>query len=77
VGPVIEAINTQNLHVQMEGWMVDKVHEVLHVMAQLRINLTIFLNAVSWGDPECTVDAKVHSAQTGLMKSQELPSILQ
>jgi hypothetical protein len=77
VGPAIEVINTQNLRVRMEGRMVDKVREVLHVMARLGINLTIFLDAVSWGDPECTADAKVRSARTGLMKSQELPSILQ
>ncbi|KIL55562.1 hypothetical protein M378DRAFT_113742 [Amanita muscaria Koide BX008] len=57
--------------------MVDKVREVLYVMAQLGINLTLFLDAVSWGDPACTSDAKVRSARTGLMKSQELPSILQ
>ena len=76
VGPAIEVINTQLLHERMDGQMVDKVHEVLRVMAQLGINLVLFLDAMSWGNPACIADPKVHSARTGLMKSQELPSIL-
>jgi hypothetical protein len=76
VGPAIEVVNTQLLHERMDGQMVDKVCEVLHVMAQLGINLVLFLDAVSWGNPACIADLKIRSAQTGLMKSQELPSIL-
>ena len=33
VGPAIEVINTQFLHQWLDGQMVDKVHEVLCVMA--------------------------------------------
>ena len=61
---------------QQEVQMVDKVREVLRVMAQLGINLVLFLDAVSWGDPACIADPKVRSARTVLMKSEELPSIL-
>ena len=40
------------------------------------INLTIFLDALSWGDPDCNLD-KIRYAQTGLILSEELPLILQ
>lgn len=79
VGPAIrvEVINTQFLHERLDPeQMVDKVREVLRVMAQLGINLVLFLDALSWGDPACIADPKVCSARTGLMKSRELPSIL-
>jgi hypothetical protein len=63
VGPTIEILaDTQLLCERMEGQVIDKVREVLHVMAKLGINLTLFLDAVSWGDPACIADPKVRAA---------------
>ena len=45
-------------------------------MEDLKINLTIFLDALSWGDVACISNATVRYARTGLMKSEELPLIL-
>ena len=55
---------------------MEKVVKVLDVMADLGINLSIFLDALSWGDATCISDTKVRYARTGLMKSKELPLIL-
>ena len=40
------------------------------------LNLTIFLDALSWGDLDCN-SPKIRYARTGLLLSEELPSILQ
>ena len=40
------------------------------------LNLTIFLDALSWGDLDCN-SPKIRYAHTGLLLSEELPSILQ
>jgi hypothetical protein len=60
----------------MEGSLVEKVVKVLDGMEDLGINLTIFLDALSWGDAACISNATVRYARTGLMKSKELPLIL-
>jgi hypothetical protein len=60
----------------MEGPLVEKIVKVLEVMEDLKINLTIFLDALSWGDVACISNATAHYACTGLMKSEELPLIL-
>ena len=54
----------------MEGPLVKKVVKVLDGMEDLGINLTIFLDAISWGDVACISNASVHYACTGLMKSK-------
>lgn len=56
--------------------MVDKVRKVFDVMDGLGINLTVFLDAVSWGNSECIVDARIRSQRTALMGSRALPLIL-
>ena len=40
------------------------------------LNLTIFLDALGWGDPDCNLP-KIRYARTGLLLSEELPLILQ
>jgi hypothetical protein len=49
VGPAIQYERTQNLRNCMTGRLVDKTQYILEVMDSLGINLTIFLDAVSWG----------------------------
>jgi hypothetical protein len=56
--------------------IVNKVCKVLDVMKRLGLNLTLFLDAVSWGDSECIANPTIRIARTGLMTSTELPSIL-
>ena len=72
----IQVRNTQLLRERMEGPLVEKIVKVLEVMEDLKINLTIFLDALSWGDVACISNATVCYAHTGLMKSEELLLIL-
>ena len=72
----IQIRNTQLLHEWIEGSLVEKIVKVLEVMEDLKINLTIFLDALSWGDAACISNATVCYAHTGLMKSEELLLIL-
>jgi hypothetical protein len=76
VGPTIQRQHTQHLRDCMTGTMVEKVRCIFELMDGLGINLTLFLDAVSWGDSECTADAKIRYERSGLMKSEELPQIL-
>ena len=76
VGPAIQHQHTQHLRNCMTGRLVDKIQYIFGVMDRLGINLTIFLDAVSWGDGECTANSKIHYERSGLMKSDELPQIL-
>ena len=40
------------------------------------MTLSLFLDALSWGDESCTANDRVHYAHTGLLVSKELPNIL-
>lgn len=53
-----------------------KVRTVIDVMESVGLNLISFLDAVSWGDPECIADAKIRAQRSALMTSKTLPSIL-
>ncbi|KIJ04333.1 hypothetical protein PAXINDRAFT_142010, partial [Paxillus involutus ATCC 200175] len=46
-------------------------------MNKLGLNLTLFLDLLSWGDPECITNHKIRYERSGLMVSEELPSILE
>lgn len=74
--PPIQLEATQSLQEQLDGPLLNKVTNVLQFMDAQGINLTIFLDALSWGDPEYNSD-KIRYAQTGLILSEELPIILQ
>lgn len=58
----------------------DDVHKrvliVLHQMELQGLNLPIFLDALSWGTPECTTDPSIRYARSTLLHSKELPDIL-
>jgi hypothetical protein len=78
VGPAIELHNTQILRDHLQGKsLVGPIKHLLVVMDGMGINLPIFLDALSWGDPECIQDAKIWYARSALMNSKELPGILQ
>jgi hypothetical protein len=75
-GPAIQHPHTQHLCNCRTARLVDKIQYIFEVMDPLSINLTIFLDAVSWGDGECMANSKIHYERSGLMKSDELPQIL-
>jgi|SRR6266481_72265 len=78
VGPAIELQNTQVLRDQLQGkGLVGPIQHILTIMDGLGINLPIFLDALSWGDPECIQDAKIRYSRSALMNGKELPGILQ
>jgi hypothetical protein len=56
--------------------LTSKVKETLSFMKQQKINLPIFLKALSWGDAGCHSDPEIQYARTSLMVSEELPGIL-
>ena len=65
VGPAIELHNTQILRDNLKGKsLVVPIRHVLVVMDGMGINLPIFLDALSWGDPECIQDAKIRYARS-------------
>ena len=65
VGPAIELHNTQILRDNLkEKSLVGPIRHVLVVMDGMSINLPIFLDALSWGDPECIQDAKIQYARS-------------
>jgi hypothetical protein len=52
------------------------VWAILGTMDSYGIDLPIFLDALSWGDPECIQNAKIRYERSTLMNSAELPGIL-
>ena len=76
VGPAIQVTHNQTRRDRLQGDIADKVCHVLRVTEDLGLNLTLFLDSVSWGDPKCTSNPMIRNARTGLMTSTELPSIL-
>jgi hypothetical protein len=76
IGPAIQLAHNQTQRGRLQGDIVDKVCHVLYVIEELGLNLTSFLDAVSWGDPKCTSNPVIYNVRTGLMMSTELPSIL-
>lgn len=72
----IQVEATRSLREQLDGPLLEKVTNVLRFMDAQGLNLTIFLDALSWGDPDCN-SPKIRYARTGLLLSEELPLILQ
>jgi hypothetical protein len=76
LGPAIQLTHNQTRRDRLQGDITDKVCHVLHVMEELGLNLTLFLDSLSWGDQKCISNPMIRNARTGLMTSAELPSIL-
>ena len=56
--------------------VVDRVQKVLEFMSAMNLDLTGFLDALSWGDTSCFNDPKILYARSTLLKSNRLPIIL-
>jgi len=75
--PPIQLTNTANLWAKLKSSHVaSKVEYILRCMDDVGLNLPIFLDLVSWGDPDCIANVKIRYERTALMVSEELPSIL-
>src|SRR5882762_3229190 len=78
-GPAIQLQRTQLLQENLQHQGKDvagPVRQVLTAMDEAGIDLTILLDGVSWGTPDCIQDAKIQYARSTLLSSKELPSIL-
>jgi hypothetical protein len=60
-----------------EADILGKVRVVLKCMQDVGLPLPIFLDALSWGTPECIADRTCSYARTSLMVSDELLGILE
>ncbi|KAK6978306.1 hypothetical protein R3P38DRAFT_3334310 [Favolaschia claudopus] len=70
--------HTQNLRNNLQpGGLLIKVLAVLETLKEQRIDLPIFLDAVTWGDQDCVSNPTVQYARSSLMNSEELPKMLE
>ena len=53
-----------------------KVQKILDYISSLGLDLPLFLDAVSWGSPQCHSNRKIQYARTSLLASKELIQIL-
>jgi len=75
--PSIHYLNNQALRSNLRGKnLAEPIRKVLTYMDALGINVPIFLDGLSWGSTDCTMDAKIRYARSALMNSEELPGIL-
>ncbi|KAK7007604.1 hypothetical protein R3P38DRAFT_2644943 [Favolaschia claudopus] len=58
------------------GPLAAKIFKILAVIQGNGLTVAEFLDALSWGDRECTLDATVRAARTALCNSPLLPGIL-
>ncbi|KAF4618782.1 hypothetical protein D9613_009771 [Agrocybe pediades] len=57
--------------------ILPRVLDILNCIASNGLDLPLFLDAISWGSPECHSDRTVQYARTSLLASDELSDILQ
>ncbi|KAK6971606.1 hypothetical protein R3P38DRAFT_3336690 [Favolaschia claudopus] len=70
--------HTQNLRNNLQpGGLLIKVLAVLETLKEQRIDLPIFLDAITWGDQDCVSNPTVQYARSSLMNSEELPKMLE
>ncbi|KAJ7207826.1 hypothetical protein GGX14DRAFT_299840, partial [Mycena pura] len=58
------------------GIRARKILQILIFMEGHDISLANLLDGISWGDTDCTLNAKIRSARTALLNSEELPGVL-
>lgn len=78
-GPTIQIRTTQTLReviAQAGEDVAEPIRQTLIFMDARGINLAIFLDGISWGSEACIQDAKIQSARSSLMASEELPNIV-
>ncbi|KAI0261770.1 hypothetical protein BC834DRAFT_808451, partial [Gloeopeniophorella convolvens] len=54
----------------------DKVKKVLNCIHSVGWDVAKFMNALCWGDAECTRDSQVRFARAGFFNSTEFPRLL-
>jgi hypothetical protein len=66
-GESVPLVHTFNMRQRLANEdLASKVKEVLSFMKQKKINLPIFLDALSWGDAGCCSDLEIQYARTSL-----------
>jgi hypothetical protein len=53
-----------------------KVFKIIEFIAAQGLTLAGFLDAISWGDTDCTLNAAIRNARTRFLNSPQLPAIL-
>ncbi|KAG1724660.1 hypothetical protein EDB19DRAFT_1644419 [Suillus lakei] len=66
----------QKLALEVQS-LAPKVLKILDAISEQGITLSLFLDALSWGDESCHSNDRIRFARTGLMLSEELPGILE
>ena len=75
--PPIQLEQTRRKKAALHGQdLLPKVLCILDAISNEGLTLSLFLNALSWGDESCTANDRVRFARTGLLLSEELPDIL-
>lgn len=76
-GPAIQMQRTQDLYEKQKGQsLAGPIKQVLDAMADVGIDVPMFLGGLCWGDANCISDAKIRYARSSLVHSKELPGIL-
>ncbi|KAH7881683.1 hypothetical protein F5I97DRAFT_1783976, partial [Phlebopus sp. FC_14] len=70
-------VNTRRLRSSFVGNAAKKVEAILYFMDTLDLNLMLFLDFLSWGNHECSINTKIWYECTALMISDELLGILE
>ncbi|KAF8547258.1 hypothetical protein OG21DRAFT_1383575, partial [Imleria badia] len=74
--PPIQRTHTRRLREHLGPDKAAKVAAVLAYMNDLGLNLPLFLDLVSWGDPDCVTHPKIRYERSALMVSEELPLVI-
>lgn len=61
---------------QVLGPVANNVKKILAVITGLGFTVSTFLDALSWGDRDCTIDPIIRRARRDLFESPQLPMIL-
>jgi hypothetical protein len=73
----IHVKNTRSKKEKLDTNLIaQKVRHILDCISSHGLDLPLFLDALSWGYPECHSDRKIQYARTSLLASEELPIIL-
>ena len=74
----IENTRLKKAKLELEGdlQVAAKVQKILDYISSLGLDLPLFLDAVSWGSPQCHSNRKIQYARTSLLASKELIEIL-
>lgn len=72
----LEQTRRKKLALEVQS-LAPKVLKILDAISEQGMTLSLFLDALSWGDESCHSNDRIRFARTGLMLSEELPGILE